>query len=93
MACVHMECGSRAKIALDESKVQRQRHEREQQHLALDVLRQRTIEQTLFLEQKIDVLDQNVLEIIEMALVPNWDGEVMTHVLIGWQSASNSSTA
>ena len=93
LACVHMECGGRAKIALNESEVQRQRHEREQQHLALDVLRQRTIEQTLFLEQKINVLDQNVLGIIEMALVPNWDGEVMTHVLIGWQSAMRSQIA
>lgn len=89
MACIHAECGAKAKAALKESESQRERFQKEQNQRALDVLRQKSIEQTLFLSdsERIDVLHPMILGVLETVLVPDWDREVMTHVVIGWQTA------
>lgn len=89
MACIHAEWGSCAKDALQQSNAETVRLEKETQLVALERLQQTTLEQTVLASDnaKVELSNPAILQIIEAILVPGWDKETVTHVVLGWQSA------
>lgn len=83
MACRHAECGGSAQQGLIDLEAEQRREVEQQRQVAINQLRQTTVEKTLFGE--LNLSSPKVMEVLESILVPAWDTTTMGHVVIGWQ--------
>lgn len=83
MICLHTECGGAAQQVLVDHEAEQRRQAEQQRQLALEKLRQVTVEQTVF--GNLTLLTPPIIEKVEEIIVPEWDIATMNHVLSGWK--------
>lgn len=82
--CIKKECGAAEQNILEDEKKRIAIEKQEKLEMTKNEWRRGVVAATLFSDEVPDLTSQDILEKLERVLVPDWDVEIMRHIVVGY---------